>query len=708
MGSRTDIWVLLFLTTLVACGGKVDWASKPEKQQTLVITLSVPDPIKVIGSADMPYWNKLAIRYGFKQFFVQTGSETQSLALELGPTFNIANPTSWPRGYPDERIAQELTKSGTDWRIYVQNLPKLFPRQDVDWYKAHCIPDFRSLNPTAALVPLSQLSADIRNGSLPNYSFIFPDDRGCACQDGRKDCFSVINGRAAADYFLETVFELVEPNISAKDSVMITFDSPNHSSEAEIRTIPVIITGAAFNSGKCGDPCIFNNIQQAKTGRPGIDTTRELLSLSNSNNEVLRDQKIMSSPNSHSDSGSLPVGVSTDLTVGSIRNIRYADQFNPEDIFAGVNAAFVHCGNSCLVAIPSGTYKTSTTLNYPATTNGTLGLWIQEGAVINYTGQAYAIFVDGRGTSSLNLNIFGKGKIIGTEVGLAGIFLSRFSRGKIEGITVEDFTNGAGILNMGANTLEISDVQLSSNKYGFRNVGSGDGYGPNGISMHDSLINRNTTWGIFEDASGMVGGTGLALGNSYTHVILESNGTDAHPATGNMYIQGANTITIQRCFFEYFTGESKHQNLLIGDSEAQIQSTNVRVIANSFLSPGTASTIISYAYGLRLEDNTELAENENFLEHLRIAAGPDGTLITRNFPKSKNQIAGNGLDSVQVFNDRATVPENAAKVRMSAAPTCNASNRGSVWYQPGDAGIKDDVKACAKDSSDVYAWRALF
>jgi hypothetical protein len=44
----------------------------------------------------------------------------------------------------------------------------------------------------------------------------------------------------------------------------------------------------------------------------------------------------------------------------------------------------------------------------------------------------------------------------------------------------------------------------------------------------------------------------------------------------------------------------------------------------------------------------------------------------------------------------------------TTAPTCDASQRGVFWYVPGAAGVKDTVEVCAKDASNVYAWRAIY
>jgi hypothetical protein len=41
-------------------------------------------------------------------------------------------------------------------------------------------------------------------------------------------------------------------------------------------------------------------------------------------------------------------------------------------------------------------------------------------------------------------------------------------------------------------------------------------------------------------------------------------------------------------------------------------------------------------------------------------------------------------------------------------PVCDAGMRGTFWYAPGAAGVKDTVDVCAKDAANVYGWRAIY
>jgi hypothetical protein len=48
------------------------------------------------------------------------------------------------------------------------------------------------------------------------------------------------------------------------------------------------------------------------------------------------------------------------------------------------------------------------------------------------------------------------------------------------------------------------------------------------------------------------------------------------------------------------------------------------------------------------------------------------------------------------------------QIETNAPPTCNAASRGQLNYLAGGVGVKDTVQICAKDASDVYAYRTLY
>ncbi|MBI3666540.1 MAG: hypothetical protein HY236_10020 [Acidobacteria bacterium] len=54
-------------------------------------------------------------------------------------------------------------------------------------------------------------------------------------------------------------------------------------------------------------------------------------------------------------------------------------------------------------------------------------------------------------------------------------------------------------------------------------------------------------------------------------------------------------------------------------------------------------------------------------------------------------------------------PAGAITIKPSGGqPACNSATRFMLWTTPGSNGVKDKVEVCAKDSTDAYAWRAIY
>jgi hypothetical protein len=67
-------------------------------------------------------------------------------------------------------------------------------------------------------------------------------------------------------------------------------------------------------------------------------------------------------------------------------------------------------------------------------------------------------------------------------------------------------------------------------------------------------------------------------------------------------------------------------------------------------------------------------------------------------------IRNNTTDEKAFFDILGLLRLNAGN---AAKPTCNADNRGRVYYLDGAAGVADTYEICGKDAADVYAWKAI-
>jgi hypothetical protein len=115
-----------------------------------------------------------------------------------------------------------------------------------------------------------------------------------------------------------------------------------------------------------------------------------------------------------------------------------------------------------------------------------------------------------------------------------------------------------------------------------------------------------------------------------------------------------------------------------------------------------------------------------FLAFLQIAFAPfTNTIIDKNkittdqINMSGNLIINDGVLFVNATLGNVGIGTTAPGAKLevnggirlntaTAKPTCDASQRGTLWFTQGGAGVKDTLEVCAKDANDVYAWRTLY
>ena len=153
---------------------------------------------QIIGNQDAPILNALARDYGLATNYTGVGdpSEPNYVAMLGGDTFGISSDD--PYWFPGQTVnasnlMSQLDAAGKTWRGYFQNMP--YPG-----YRGYCYPDkcngipdadtqyvakhngivnFSNLqNPTdlGKMFPFGQLSADLQAGTVPNFSYIVPDE----------------------------------------------------------------------------------------------------------------------------------------------------------------------------------------------------------------------------------------------------------------------------------------------------------------------------------------------------------------------------------------------------------------------------------------------------------------------------------------------------------------------------------------------------
>ena len=185
----------------------------------------------VIGSSSMPYFNSLASQYGLAaQYFANTHPSIGNyLMLTTGEV--ETNDDAFSGVVSDDNIVRELSNAGKTWKCYAESLPVAgYTGNDQYPYFKHHNP-FAYLSDVvndssqaANMVPFTQLSSDLANHALPNFSFIVPNALDDA-HDGTLE---------QADAWLQQNIQplVASPQFQSDGLLIITFDEAEDSDTA--------------------------------------------------------------------------------------------------------------------------------------------------------------------------------------------------------------------------------------------------------------------------------------------------------------------------------------------------------------------------------------------------------------------------------------------------------------------------------------------
>ena len=248
--------IFCLLVLLVACGGNGSNASSsstsssssstgssipstgsntgtiPSVQHFAIVVLENTNYVDAFSSTNMPYFFSLgtsgavATNYfsdahpSIGNYFVLTTGLPASVNDSFNGVVSIDN------------VVREITKAGKTWKEYAESIPSAgYLGGDSGAYLRRHNP-FSYLSDVQAsqagnIVPFSQLAADMKNNTLPNYIFITPDATHDAhsCADLTTNCAQT-QRLAAADAWLRSNIDplLKDPNFAASGVLAITFD----------------------------------------------------------------------------------------------------------------------------------------------------------------------------------------------------------------------------------------------------------------------------------------------------------------------------------------------------------------------------------------------------------------------------------------------------------------------------------------------------
>ncbi|MGZ4816888.1 MAG: alkaline phosphatase family protein [Terriglobales bacterium] len=231
-------------------------------QHVIIVVFENQDYANVVGSSSMPYWNGLAnsaslaatfyadVHPSLGNYFIMTAGQD--------PTLGSSDPDNWSGTISGDTVASVLSAAGKTWKVYAQSLPSTgYLGGDQYPYVKHHNPFAyfdtvqKSQSLAAKIVSLSELSSDVSSGTLPNYSFVVPDDQhnGHDCPGGGSGC-PLSDRLAAIDNFLKTNFDPLFTNsaLMANTVVIVTFDESASDLTNGGGHVPVILAGGPIKT----------------------------------------------------------------------------------------------------------------------------------------------------------------------------------------------------------------------------------------------------------------------------------------------------------------------------------------------------------------------------------------------------------------------------------------------------------------------------
>ena len=157
-------------------------AQLPASSHVVVVLEENNSYSAVIGSANMPYLNSLAAKYGLAtQYYANTHPSIGNYFMMTAGSL-ITNNDSTTATVTHDNIVRHLLTAGKTWKSYAESLPSQ------GYLGADVYPYVRRHNPLSFfsdvvdssvqrlhLVSFSQFPTDLANHTLPNFSFIVPN-----------------------------------------------------------------------------------------------------------------------------------------------------------------------------------------------------------------------------------------------------------------------------------------------------------------------------------------------------------------------------------------------------------------------------------------------------------------------------------------------------------------------------------------------------
>lgn len=233
----------------------------PALQHVFVVVFENEAYDEIIGNTnEMPYFNQLAGRYALATNYYANTHPSIGNYFMITAGQIVTRDDSYSLTIREDNLVRHLIADGKSWKSYAESLPAVgYTGEDQRPYvRRHNPLSFYSdvmgdPEQKKNLVPLSQLTEDLRSGSLPNYAFVVPNNihNLHSCPVHGESCTEQEQMRLADAWLKDTI----EPLLTSKSFqesglLLILFDEAEEGDKTHGGgRIAVILAGSKVKPG---------------------------------------------------------------------------------------------------------------------------------------------------------------------------------------------------------------------------------------------------------------------------------------------------------------------------------------------------------------------------------------------------------------------------------------------------------------------------
>jgi phosphatidylinositol-3-phosphatase len=194
----------------------------------------------------MPYLDSLAAQYGYASNYYANTHPGIGDAMMMTTGTLAATSNTYSGTVSSDNLVRQLLVLGKTWKSYAENLPSVgYTGGDVPYYVkyrnafAYFTDVANSTNQKTGLVPFTQFATDLKNGTLPNLSWVLPNTSNDAN----------IGTRAAADLWLKNNIGplLANATFKADGVLIILFDQARTDNTNGGGKVYAVVVSPAFS-----------------------------------------------------------------------------------------------------------------------------------------------------------------------------------------------------------------------------------------------------------------------------------------------------------------------------------------------------------------------------------------------------------------------------------------------------------------------------